>query len=71
MAISISKEQVSFANSNDLEPDELAFLRVPGLGSTGRGSFEIRFQDYREVEETFDRIVSVGMFEHVGPKYVS
>ena len=25
-----------------------------------------RLQDYREVEERFDRIVSVGMFEHVG-----
>jgi cyclopropane-fatty-acyl-phospholipid synthase len=29
---------------------------------------EIRLQDYREVEETFDRVVSIGMFEHVGPK---
>lgn len=29
---------------------------------------EIRFQDYREVEERFDRIVSLGMFEHVGEK---
>jgi len=27
---------------------------------------EIRFQDYREVNEPFDRIVSLGMFEHVG-----
>lgn len=27
---------------------------------------EIRFQDYRDVQETFDRIVSLGMFEHVG-----
>lgn len=29
---------------------------------------EIRLQDYREVNEKFDRIVSVGMFEHVGYK---
>lgn len=29
---------------------------------------EIRLQDYREVNETFDHIVSVGMFEHVGYK---
>lgn len=29
---------------------------------------EIRLQDYRELDETFDRVVSVGMFEHVGPK---
>lgn len=27
---------------------------------------EIRFQDYREVNESFDRIASLGMFEHVG-----
>ena len=29
---------------------------------------EIRLQDYREVTETFDRIFSIGMFEHVGVK---
>lgn len=29
---------------------------------------EIRFQDYRDVAEHFDRIVSIGMFEHVGKK---
>ena len=27
---------------------------------------EIRLQDYRELQEPFDRILSVGMFEHVG-----
>jgi len=29
---------------------------------------EIRLQDYREVDEQFDHIVSLGMFEHVGYK---
>jgi cyclopropane-fatty-acyl-phospholipid synthase len=29
---------------------------------------ELRLQDYRELNETFDRIYSIGMFEHVGPK---
>ena len=29
---------------------------------------EIRLQDYRDVDERFDRVLSVGMFEHVGPK---
>ncbi|MBC7988640.1 MAG: cyclopropane fatty acyl phospholipid synthase [Luteimonas sp.] len=29
---------------------------------------EIRLQDYRDVHERFDRIASVGMFEHVGAK---
>jgi cyclopropane-fatty-acyl-phospholipid synthase len=27
---------------------------------------EIRLQDYRDVHERFDRVVSIGMFEHVG-----
>jgi cyclopropane-fatty-acyl-phospholipid synthase len=29
---------------------------------------EIRLQDYRNLEGTFDRILSIGMFEHVGYK---
>lgn len=29
---------------------------------------ELRFQDYRDVQGRFDRIVSLGMFEHVGVK---
>jgi len=29
---------------------------------------ELRLQDYRNVDETFDRVVSLGMFEHVGCK---
>ena len=29
---------------------------------------DFRLQDYRDMRETFDRIVSIGMFEHVGRK---
>lgn len=29
---------------------------------------EFRLQDYRILDEKFDRIASVGMFEHVGPR---
>ena len=29
---------------------------------------ELRLQDYRDLDGTFDRIYSIGMFEHVGPK---
>jgi len=29
---------------------------------------EIRLQDYRDINESFDHVVSVGMFEHVGYK---
>lgn len=44
------------------EQARLARERCAGLPVT------IRLQDYREIEGRFDRIVSVGMFEHVGPK---
>jgi len=29
---------------------------------------DLRFQDYRDVNEQFDRVVSIGILEHVGPK---
>jgi cyclopropane-fatty-acyl-phospholipid synthase len=41
---------------------ELAAERCQGL------PVEIRLQDYRDLEDKFDRVVSVGMFEHVGYK---
>jgi len=33
------------------------------------GSAEFRIQDYRDIGDRFDRIVSVGMFEHVGVSF--
>jgi cyclopropane-fatty-acyl-phospholipid synthase len=44
------------------EQAELARVRCSGL------PVEIRLQDYRDLQETFDHIVSLGMFEHVGWK---
>ena len=41
---------------------ELASQRCQGL------PVEIRLQDYRSLQGSFDRVVSVGMFEHVGYK---
>lgn len=29
---------------------------------------DIRLQDYRKIDDTFDRVLSIGMFEHVGHK---
>ncbi len=45
---------------------DLATERVKAAGLADR--IEIRLQDYRDVEGQFDRITSVGMFEHVGRK---
>ena len=49
-----------------LSDEQLALSRerAEEKGLAGRVAF--RLQDYRDVAERFDRIVSVGMFEHVG-----
>ena len=49
------------------EQHALATRRAEDAGLAGRVRFELK--DYRDVEETFDRIVSVGMFEHVGVQH--
>jgi cyclopropane-fatty-acyl-phospholipid synthase len=51
--ITLSEEQLRVARS-----------RAEAAGMSDRVTFELK--DYRDVDETFDRIVSVGMFEHVG-----
>ncbi|MGI9343507.1 MAG: class I SAM-dependent methyltransferase [Gammaproteobacteria bacterium] len=46
------------------EQHRVAVERAQAAGVADRVRFELR--DYRNVNERFDRIVSVGMFEHVG-----
>ena len=46
------------------EQQSLATARARERGLEGRVRFEL--QDYRKVTGPFDRIVSIGMFEHVG-----
>lgn len=45
---------------------DLATQRVKDAGLQDK--IEIRLQDYRDIPDTFDRITSVGMCEHVGLK---
>jgi len=53
--VTLSKEQLAVARARTADE---------GLTET----VDFRLQDYRDVSERYDRIVSVGMFEHVGPK---
>ena len=46
------------------EQQAVAVERARECGLVDRARFEVR--DYRDLNERFDRIVSVGMFEHVG-----
>jgi len=49
-----------------LSQEQLALARVRAAERGLSGTAEFRLQDYRDVPDKFDRIVSVGMFEHVG-----
>ena len=50
--------------SSPVSHEQVEFARTLCKGL----SVEIRLQDYRDVSEQFDRVVSVGMIEHVGYK---
>jgi len=55
LGVTLSKDQVALGN-------EL-------WGPKGKKlDVELRLCDYRDVQGTFDRVVSIGMMEHVGPK---
>lgn len=57
LGVTLSQEQLQHARA-----------RARELGIDGKVRYEL--MDYRDVKGTFDRIVSVGMFEHVGrPNY--
>jgi cyclopropane-fatty-acyl-phospholipid synthase len=62
VGITLSENQAAYASE---------LVKQAGLSDR----IEIRLQDYRDVQGTFDRITSVGMFEHVGisnlPDYFS
>lgn len=51
--ITLSKEQLEYANQKSLD-------------SKYKNKLEFRLEDYRATQGKFNRIVSVGMFEHVG-----
>lgn len=51
--VTLSKEQCDLANQ-----------RAKDIGLSDRVRFELK--DYRNLDQKFDRIVSIGMFEHVG-----
>jgi cyclopropane-fatty-acyl-phospholipid synthase len=55
LGVTLSREQLSIAQG-----------RARNAGLADRVKFELK--DYREIKGKFDRIVSVGMFEHVGPR---
>src|SRR5947208_1510297 len=49
-----------------LSSEQHAFAQARAAEKELSDKVEFRLQDYRDVSDKFDRIVSVGMFEHVG-----
>jgi 2-polyprenyl-3-methyl-5-hydroxy-6-metoxy-1,4-benzoquinol methylase len=56
LGVTLSKEQLAVARQ-----------RAADAGVSDRVKFEL--MDWRDVEGTFDRVVSIGMFEHLGTAY--
>ena len=52
-----------------LSQEQLAIARQRATEKSLTATADFRLQDYRGLDELFDRIVSVGMFEHVGLGY--
>ncbi|MFW6258522.1 MAG: class I SAM-dependent methyltransferase [Halochromatium sp.] len=52
-----------------LSQEQLAWAKARFAGSPLAAQVELRLQDYRDVTETFDHIVSIEMFEAVGEEY--
>jgi len=70
MALTLAKDYGARVTGITLSEEQFAAARARAeeAGLSGRVNFEL--MDYRAVDRQFDRIVSIGMFEHVGvPNY--
>ena len=69
LAIEIAKKSQCEVLGITLSKNQLlhSIKKVKELNLENQVTFKL--MDYRELDEKFDRIVSVGMFEHVGRKY--
>ncbi|WP_312452147.1 cyclopropane-fatty-acyl-phospholipid synthase family protein [Comamonas sp.] len=52
-----------------LSVEQLEVARQRAASSASAGQLNYRLEDYRDTQGPFDRIVSVGMFEHVGTAF--
>ena len=66
LALALHKRHGVSVTGISLSEEQLKIARERADKESAGDDVRFLFQDYREVEGTFDRIVSVGMFEHVG-----
>ncbi len=69
MAIEIAKQTGATVKGITLSENQFATASKRAQEEGLSEKLHFKLQDYRNENENFDRIVSVGMFEHVGIKY--
>ena len=69
MAIEIAKKTKARVLGITLSENQLKYSRQKAKEMNLENQVEFKLIDYRELKSKFDRIVSVGMFEHVGKKF--
>ena len=69
LAIDIAKSAKCEVTGITLSENQLNYCNQKAKENNLENQIKFKLMDYRELEEKFDRIVSVGMFEHVGRKF--
>ncbi len=70
MALTLARDHGAQVTGITLSEEQLAVAQARARNAGLDGQVRFRLMDYRALEGQFDRIVSVGMFEHVGvPHY--
>ncbi|GBQ97408.1 class I SAM-dependent methyltransferase [Asaia lannensis] len=66
MALTLAKEYGAKVTGITLSQEQLQVARERARAAGLEGQVQFQLLDYRKLNRSFDRIVSVGMFEHVG-----
>jgi cyclopropane-fatty-acyl-phospholipid synthase len=69
LAIDIAKSTNCEVTGITLSENQFAYCEKKAKELNLENQVKFKLIDYRELDEKFDRIVSVGMFEHVGRKF--
>ena len=69
LAIDIAKKTQASVTGITLSKNQLRYSQEKAKELNLDNQVEFKLADYRQLNEKFDRIVSVGMFEHVGRKF--
>ncbi|MDX2482411.1 MAG: cyclopropane-fatty-acyl-phospholipid synthase family protein [Pseudodonghicola sp.] len=66
MALTLAREHGAHVTGITLSENQLATAQRRAAEAGVEHNTEFRLQDYRDLNDSFDRIVSIGMLEHVG-----